>query len=97
MVYARQVVGAIRGIGRGARAVSKYATMGSQFARRLGSGAGEFQKTPLGAFVGEKVPIAGRITKGISTHAPAVSAGLEKLSTVASKLQGLENVQLDGN
>lgn len=96
-MYARNVVGAIRAVGRGAGAVSRYAKTGSQFARRLGTGAGEFRKSPLGSAVMERSPLASRVVSGVERQAPAVSAGLSKLGEIAGKLQGLENVQLVGN
>ena len=96
-MYARNVVGAIRAIGRGAGVVSRYSKSGSQFARRLGTGAGEFRKSPLGSAVVERSPLASRVVSGIEKHSPAVSSGLSKLGQVAEKLQGLENVQLVGN
>jgi hypothetical protein len=94
MSYIRKGVQGLQAIGRGARSFQTQAYRGSQFAKRLGAGAKEFNQSRLGMFIGEKVPVAGKISRGIEEISPQIAGGLQRAGDLAGKVRDLEYVNL---
>ena len=94
MSYVGRAVKGLQAIGRGARGFQTQAYKGSQFAKRLGAGAKEFNQSRLGMFIGDKIPVAGKISRGVEEYAPQLSSGLQKAGDLAGKVRELEYVNL---
>ena len=94
MSYVGRGVKGLQQIGRGARLFQTQAYRGSQFAKRLGAGAKEFNQSRLGMFIGDRVPVAGKVSRGIAEYAPQVATGLQKAGDIAGKVRELEYVNV---
>ena len=89
----RAVQGA-RQVGAFARNVQRRAYQGAELSKKLGQGAGEFNRSKLGAFVGHHAPLAGKVSRGIERNAPQVERGLRRLGDIAGKVKDLERLEL---
>ena len=87
-------IGLARDIGRVARTVQSKAYQGAELTKRLGQGAGEYNRSRLGSFIAHRSPLAGRISRGIEMKAPQVERGLRRLGDIAGRVKELENVEL---